>query len=179
MARVFPTGGPTKGQDWDFIQEFAHRFPELVEHMKAGHVLSRHDTHVLNSVVSESDDMKYAVAFYLRKYVHYPDHHLPKEKDPYYFGLRYTDHFIDSCFTNDSFFPYYQHREEYLDAFLDFVSDNPRMHKHYFDVIKSWEATADAIATARRGKGGGSGGRGGGNDGGHNGDGGPQGFDPL
>ncbi len=173
MARVFPTGGPTKGADWDFIQEFAKRYPELVDHMKSGRVLSHHDTHILNSLISESDDMKYAVAFYLRKYVPHPNAKIRKESDPFYFGVQNTDFFIESCFVNKEFVPYYQNREQYVDSFLNFIADNPKLYNHYFSIIRSWEITSDAIARATRGDG--RGGKGSGNGG----DDGPQGFDPL
>lgn len=176
MARVFQTGGPAEGAGWDFIHEFAQRFPGIVDHMKSGRALSHQDTHILNGLISESVDMKYAVAFYLRKYVPYPNPKIKKESDPFYFGLQHTDFFVESCFLDKNFKPYYENREKYLDAFLDFIADNPKLHRHYFPIIRSWELTADAIARASRDGGrGGSGGTGGGNDG----DSGPQGFDPM
>ena len=176
MERVFSTGGPTERAAWDFIHEFEQRFPELAEHIKTGRIVSHQDSHILNSLVSESSDMKYAVAFYLRKYIVRPTPGLKNPyTDPYHFGVRWTDQFVDSCFTIKYFFPYYQNRQDYLDALLDFMADKPRLHKQYFDTIKSWEATVDALARASRGTGGGSGGKGGSNGGND----GPQGFDPL
>ncbi|MCB9976700.1 MAG: hypothetical protein H6858_03755 [Rhodospirillales bacterium] len=171
MAHNFKAGGPVQGVlPEDLAGMFMNNHPELAGRLKSGFVSRPEDAHLLNTLIRQSSDLKYGIAFFLRKYLHTPM--VPKDKyetTAHAFGVRWTDHFISQCFL-DKKFPYAGSREEYLDAFLAFMADKPKIHKGYFDTIRAWEMTDLAIAHASaQSRKGGSGGHSGDGSGGDNG----------
>lgn len=179
MAYNFREGLPRSGFQRNFIQEFEARYPDLVRHLRAG-IVGTADRLQLQVIASESRDMKYASAFYLRKYIRPPIDMKSKEfeegsetqaapskgepsarrelakvvgEHPFLYGRRLTLQFIDSCFGDQNFSPYYQDRDRYLDAFLSFMYDKPRIFKHYSNIVRAWEISQVSLShIARHGR---------------------------
>lgn len=173
MSRSLQPRNPTGDFDFDqtFINVLAQRHPELVERLKA-HRVSREDSVLLTKLTEESSQMKLAVCLHLAKYA-------PENSAPRKYADRHLEYFIEKCFADQ-----HPKRDQLMDGMLAFMFDKPRLHKYYFDLVRSWEITDSTLAHIfkngqAQGNGGGDSGKSGGNRGGGGPEGGPPGFDPL
>lgn len=173
MARDLQPRNPSSAFDQKFVEILSHRYPELVERLKA-HRVTRQDSDLLTELTRESSDMKLAVCLHLVKYA-------PAGSSPRQYGERHLDFFIERCFTQN-----HPHKEIMMDGLMAFLAGQPKAFKRYADLIRSWETTDTLLARVFHSGSGGDSGKSGsgdksgtGNGGRSEPEGGPPGFDPL
>lgn len=180
MARSLQPREPSGSYNFEhlLLDSLPSRYPDLVERLKA-HRVSRQDSDLLTRLIEESTQMKLSILVHLAKYA-------PEGSSPRKYADRHLSNFVETCFVAQ-----HPKRDQLMDDMLAFFYDNPKVHKHYFNLVRSWEVTDSTLAHIFRhgqdqGGGAGDSGKSGGGDKGSAGnggrsepEGGPPGFDPL
>ncbi|MCB1591248.1 MAG: hypothetical protein KDI90_02230 [Alphaproteobacteria bacterium] len=133
MAQNLQPAGPSGAFNKTYVDILSGQYPELVGRLRE-HRVSREDSTLLNRLVSESTQMRVAVALHLAKYA-------PEGSKPREFADSNLEAFIEQCFVKK-----HPHREVLMDGILAFLVDNRKVFQHYTDLIRSWETTETSLA---------------------------------